>query len=74
MEEVVAVAKTLVDIPPEKLAEAQAVLGTTSKRSTVEAALDLVLLQARQRALIEAVAAGEVFPEFDAAALARVRA
>ncbi|SFC52189.1 DUF2191 domain-containing protein [Klenkia taihuensis] len=67
-------AKTLVDIPAEKLAEAQAVLGTTSKRSTVEAALDLVLMQARQRAMIEAVAAGEVFPDFDAEFLAKVRA
>ncbi len=67
-------AKTLVDIPAEKLAEAQAVLGTTSKRSTVEAALDLVLQQARQRAMIEAVAAGEVAADFDPEFLARIRA
>jgi Arc/MetJ family transcription regulator len=68
------VAKTLVDIPAEKLAEAQAVLGTTSKRSTVEAALDLVLLQARQRAMIEAVAAGEVASDFTPEFFAQIRA
>lgn len=67
-------AKTLVDIPPEKLAAVQAVLGTRSKRATVERALDLVLQQAQQRDLVAAVARGEVSPGFDTTVLARVRA
>lgn len=33
-------AKTLVDIPEDKLARAQARLGTATKRETVERALD----------------------------------
>ncbi len=66
--------KTLVDIPEDKLAAAQAVLGTSSKRATVERALDLVLQQAHQRDLIEAVAAGEVSGHFSPAEFARVRA
>ena len=66
-------AKTLVDIPADKLARAQARLGTASKRETVERALDLVLQQAEQRDLILAVAAGQVSPHFTPEVLAEVR-
>jgi len=68
-----AVAKTLVNIPEDKLARAQARLGTATKRETVERALDLVLQQAEQRDLIEAVAAGRVSPNFTPETLAEVR-
>lgn len=66
-------AKTLVDIPAEKLARAQARLGTTTKRETVERALDLVLQQAEQRDLILAVAAGQVSSNFTPEVLTEVR-
>lgn len=66
-------AKTLVDIPEDKLARAQARLGTSTKRETVERALDLVLQQAEQRDLIMAVAAGRVSSNFTPEALAEVR-
>lgn len=66
-------AKTLVDIPEEKLTAAQAALGTRSKRETVERALDLVIQQQQQRDLILAVAAGEVSANFTPEALAAVR-
>lgn len=66
-------AKTLVDIPEDKLARAQARLGTATKRETVERALDLVLQQAEQRDLIVAVAAGRVSPNFTPETLAEVR-
>lgn len=66
-------AKTLVDIPEDKLARAQARLGTATKRETVERALDLVLHQAEQRDLITAVAAGQVSSHFTPEALAEVR-
>lgn len=62
--EVIRMAKNLVDIPEDKLAATQAILGTNSKRATVERALDLVLQQAQQRELIEAVAAGGVSAHF----------
>jgi Arc/MetJ family transcription regulator len=67
------VAKTLVDIPADKLARAQARLGTATKRETVERALDLVLEQAEQRDLISFVAAGQVSPHFTLELLAEVR-
>jgi hypothetical protein len=68
------VAKTLVDLPPEKVAAARAALGTGSKRETIERALDLVIQQAQQRALVEAVASGEVSPDFGPESLAQARA
>lgn len=43
------IAKTLVDIPADKLAPAAAALRTASKRETVERALDLVIQQASSR-------------------------
>jgi Arc/MetJ family transcription regulator len=67
------VAKTLVDIPADKLARAQARLGTATKRETVERALDLVLEHAEQRDLISSVAAGQVSPHFTPELLAEVR-
>ncbi|TQN42937.1 VapB protein of antitoxin of type II toxin-antitoxin system [Blastococcus colisei] len=66
-------AKTLVDIPADKLARAQARLGTATKRETVERALDLVLEQAEQRELIMAVAAGQVSSHFTPEVLGKVR-
>ena len=66
-------AKTLVDIPADKLARAQARLGTITKRETIERALDLVLQQAEQRDLIAAVAEGRVSPHFTPEVLAEAR-
>lgn len=67
-------AKTLVDIPENKLTAAAAALGTGTKRETVERALDLVIQQDAQRRLIAAISAGEVSPRFTPDELARVRA
>lgn len=66
-------AKTLVDIPADKLARAQERLGTATERETVERALDLVLEQAEQRDLIMAVAAGQISSHFTTKVLAEVR-
>jgi Arc/MetJ family transcription regulator len=46
-------ARTLVDIPEEKIARAMKVLGTSSKRATIEGALDEVIRRAEQRDVLQ---------------------
>lgn len=65
-------AKTLVDIPEEKLAEAMANLGAKSKRETIEMALDLINRQAAQRRFLTYLKEGGS-PDFTPELVARLR-
>ncbi len=65
-------ARTQVDIPEDKLVAARKLLGASSKRETVERALDIVLRQHSQLAFIDALAAGR-FEGFTPAAVEDLR-
>lgn len=66
-------ARTLVDIPAEKLAAAQRHLGTTSKRATIEQALDLVNRRAAQHEAMRVFAEDEQYADWGPELLAKVR-
>jgi Arc/MetJ family transcription regulator len=63
------VAKTSVEIDGDILREAAAILGTSTLRATIDAALREVVQARRRLALVDLLAAGQGF-EFDAAARA----
>lgn len=54
---------TLVDVDDELLVEAANLLGTTTKKATINGALAELVAIARRRAYVEALANGE-FPDF----------
>ncbi|SDI91311.1 hypothetical protein SAMN05444157_0767 [Frankineae bacterium MT45] len=65
--------KTLVDIPEATLALAQRNLGTTTKRETIERALEAVNATAAQLALLDSITDGAEFATFTPEFLATVR-